>query len=231
MPVCASSDSTSAAPESTTETVALVIVFTLLLAVGLWEVRRAGLLPKICSSQDDELERSLVGDLQKSPSDTPPGLLPETLHRHPSDGAAPSTGEAESPRGDADISSSRRLNLSSAGRQMIPFSEIRQVEPIASGAYGTVYKGHWSSGGMDVALKTAQRSATTGLYSSVRDPAAAPSNGIDSGFAQEIQFNEGAAHRNIVQWCDFRHFLLLLVPSSFTCRLICGENLGWPASG
>jgi serine/threonine protein kinase len=96
-----------------------------------------------------------------------------------------------------------RTNSSSGGgRQVIPFFEITGISAIASGAYGTVYRGHWSSGGMIVALKTARKSATTGLYASVREPAGgavSSSGGADVGFAQEIQFSEGAAHRNIVQ--------------------------------
>ena len=133
-----------------------------------------------CRCARAELEQSLIGDPQDSASE--PGMLAN-------DETLPET------------TSSRRLNLSSAGRQVIPFSEIKQIQAIASGAYGTVYSGHWSSGGMAVALKTAKRSATTGLYSSVRDPGSGGTNsgGAGNGFAQEIQFNEGAAHRNIVQ--------------------------------
>eukprot|EP01046_Picozoa_sp_COSAG06_P000509 COSAG06_NODE_14_length_35011_cov_20.984132_12_plen_1219_part_00 len=110
---------------------------------------------------------------------------------------------AESPRDNENGRSNLRTNSSSGGgRQVIPFFEITGISAIASGAYGTVYRGHWSSGGMIVALKTARKSATTGLYASVREPAGgavSSSGGADVGFAQEIQFSEGAAHRNIVQ--------------------------------
>ena len=172
----------------------LFIVLATTVGISLCLAHQSGMLRWgccACCTTNKELEQDLLGGED------------EAVYSDDQEYAAATEG-CESPR--PETTSSRNLQLSSAGRQMIPFSEIKRIKSIATGAYGTVYSGHWSSGGMTVALKTARKSATTGLYSSIRDPSAAVSNGIDSGFTQEIQFSEGASHRNIVQWCDSSHF-------------------------
>ena len=75
----------------------------------------------------------------------------------------------------------------------ISFADLEQLTPIASGAYGTVYKGAWTAGGKTVALKTVVDSArSSGAYTSNRVSAI-------TGFEQEIEFHEGLVHPHIVQ--------------------------------
>merc|ERR1719510_2346595 len=53
------------------------------------------------------------------------------------------------------LCSDARQRIQAAGSMHIPYNEIRRIEKIGEGSYGTVYRGRYSH--MEVAIKVAKR--------------------------------------------------------------------------